>query len=431
MAAFKKAFSNRPFVGALLFVVFLYAFEEYFFGFPQAKFFQMASVYFTPAHWWRTVLSGIGSLLICYIFVRAAFESSRIFQLFYTLLFAISSLVQYGFWKAVERFLSLADLKIAAATPLDTWTGATTLYFNWHFVLPLIAFVAFLFLFSHPQNLKVSWIKLASVFLLVALLTSFYSFTNQSPALGTSLSAFYQTIARSVADNMLPSKREIIKYHQSGTPNNNIVLVIDESIRGDHLGINGYARETTPFLSLLDRTESGFISWGPAVSGATCSYPSNALILTGVRPELNQFELTTNYPTVFQYAKSMGYKTYYMDAQTNSLWNGLTDQDISFIDEWYKASDFGDDYQSDFQAADEISRIVSKSVGNLIVLNKRGVHFLYESSYPPEAAVWLPLPGESYGHPEFIANSCRSKNTFLCSILILWNDRSNDRSLLF
>jgi hypothetical protein len=36
MAAFKKAFSNRPFVGALLFVVLLYAFEELLFGFPQA-----------------------------------------------------------------------------------------------------------------------------------------------------------------------------------------------------------------------------------------------------------------------------------------------------------------------------------------------------------------------------------------------------------
>jgi glucan phosphoethanolaminetransferase (alkaline phosphatase superfamily) len=236
-------------------------------------------------------------------------------------------------------------------------------------------------------------------------LTSFYSLTNQSPALGTSLSAFYQTIARFVTDNMLPSKREIMKYHHPGRPKNNVVLVIDESIRGDHLGVNGYARETTPFLSLLDRTEAGFTSWGLAVAGATCSYPSNALLLTGVRPELGQFETTMNYPTLFQYAKSMGYKTYYMDAQTNSLWNGLTDQDVSYIDEWFKAGDFGNDNKSDFRAADEISRIVAKGVGNFIVLNKRGVHFLYESSYPPEAAVWVPLPGENYNHPEFIVNS--------------------------
>ena len=405
MAAFKKAFSNRPFVGAVLFVVFLYVFEELLFDFPQAKFLQIASIYFTPWHRWVTFLSGIVSMMICYFFVWAALGSPRIFQVLYTFFFALSSLVQYGFWKAVGRFMSSPDLKIAAATPFDTWTGATTLYFNWYFVLPLIAFIACLLIFSKRQNLKISFIRLGSVFLLIVLLTSLYALTNQEPDLGLSLSAFSQTITRFVMDDMLPSKREIIKYHHPGVPKNNIVLVIDESIRGDHLSVNGYARDTTPLLNRLDSTEDGFHSWGLAVSGATCSYPSNALILTGVRPGIDKFEMTVNYPTVFQYAKSIGYKTYYMDAQTNSLWNGLTDQDVSFIDKWFKASDFGNDCESDFRAADMISEIVSKGAGNFIVLNKRGVHFLYESSYPSEGAVWFPLPGDYNSHPEFISNS--------------------------
>ena len=65
-------------------------------------------------------------------------------------------------------------------------------------------------------------------------------------------------------------------------PKNNIVLVIDESIRGDHLSVNGYKRETTPFLDALSQEDS-FYNWGLAVAGATCSHPSNSLILTGVR----------------------------------------------------------------------------------------------------------------------------------------------------
>lgn len=68
MAAIKKALSNRPFMGAILFVVFLYIFEELWFDFPQEKYFQIASVYFTPPHKLIAFLSGIGSMLICYFF---------------------------------------------------------------------------------------------------------------------------------------------------------------------------------------------------------------------------------------------------------------------------------------------------------------------------------------------------------------------------
>jgi glucan phosphoethanolaminetransferase (alkaline phosphatase superfamily) len=112
-----------------------------------------------------------------------------------------------------------------------------------------------------------------------------------------------------------------------------------------------------------------------------------------------------------------------MDAQTNTLWNGLTDQDVSFIDQWFKASDFGNDCESDFRAADMISKIVSKGVGNFIALNKRGVHFLYESSYSREAAVWLPLPREYSSQPELISNSydngiLYNVNTFFERLLI-------------
>jgi glucan phosphoethanolaminetransferase (alkaline phosphatase superfamily) len=222
---------------------------------------------------------------------------------------------------------------------------------------------------------------------------------------------------------MLPSEREVVSYCHPELPRNNIVLVIDESIRGDHLSINGYGRETTPFLSQLAKKEEDFHSFGLAVAGATCSYSSNALILTGVRPGIDEFERTVNYPTLFQYAKTMGYTTYYMDAQTNSLWNGLTDQDLSSIDSWLKARDFGDDLNSDFRAADRIAEIVLGSTGNFIVLNKRGVHFLYESSYPSEAAVWFPLPGDYLKDPSLVLNSydngvLYNVNTFFERLLV-------------
>lgn len=403
-AAFKKVFSNRPFIGALLFALFLYIFEEWLFDFRQGIFLQYAVAFFSPQEKLIAFASSIGSFALCYFFAWAALKSSYFFQVFYVFLFTVSSLVQYGFWKAVERFLSAADLRIAAATPIDTWKGAGVLYFDWRFILPIIVFIFLLLLFSERQSFKPDLVKFGFVFLFLVVLIFCYTFAGDHINLGVSFSSFYQTITRFEIDNVMPPRRERIDSQQLNAPPNNIVLVIDESIRGDHLAINGYGRDTTPIFGRLAERENGFINFGLAVAGATCSYPSNALLLTGVRPGIDDFEMTMNYPTVFQYAKAMGYRTYYMDVQANSFWNGLTDSDVSFIDSWSKAIDFGDDIESDFRAADEIVKIISKGHGNFIVLNKRGVHFLYENSYPANAAVWLPLPGDYAQHPELISN---------------------------
>jgi glucan phosphoethanolaminetransferase (alkaline phosphatase superfamily) len=294
---------------------------------------------------------------------------------------------------------------------MDTWKGASILFFDWRVLLPVIVFIFWLFLFSERQRWKTSFKKLGSIFFLIVILNFAYALRPSPTNLGLSYSSFFQTIARFIMDDTLRPKREILSGSPAArTPGNNIILIIDESIRFDHLSLNGYERETTPFLDGFAAREDGFHNFGLAVSGATCSYASNTLLLTGVRPGLDDFQNTSSYPTLFQYAKAMGYKTYYMDAQTNSFWNGLTDRDVAFIDSWLKAVDLGDDLESDFRAADRIVKIASTSSGNFIVLNKRGVHFLYENSYPSEAAVWLPLPGDNAS--AYAANRRLISNTY-------------------
>ena len=423
MAAFRKVLSNRPVIGAVFYIALLYIFEECLFDFPQAKLLRFAMSFLSQDGKLIVLASSSASYVFFWFVVWVIFRSSRRFQVLYVFLFALSSLVQYGYWKAVDRFLLPADLKIATATPLNTWMSASELFFDWRFIVPVIVLTCFLILFSERETWKPSFIKFGYVILSLVGLTAVQILMGNHLNLGLSFSSFCQTITRSVVDTMTVGGREILQYHHPDAPQNNIVLVIDESIRGDHLGINGYERETTPFLEVLASREEGFRNFGLAVAGATCSYSSNALILTGVRPGLDEFEFTARYPTIFQYAKAMGYKTYYMDAQTNSLWNGLTDRDISFIDSWFKARDFGNNRQSDFLAADRIAEIVSTGTGNFIVLNKRGVHFLYESSYPIESAVWLPLPEDYESHPELVSNAydngvLYNVNTFFERLLV-------------
>jgi glucan phosphoethanolaminetransferase (alkaline phosphatase superfamily) len=405
MSNLGKAFSNRQFTGTLLFVLLLYAFEEWLFNSPQRDFFKLIATFRSQNEIMLASLSGIVSFIYCFLFVWVALGSTWPFRFLYIILFTLPMLVQYGFWKAVGRFMSMPDLQIATATPLSTWLGADALFFNWHFIVPSISFFLLLVFIKGTLPGKKSLIAFASVFFFTLLTGLVYHFStnNSTLSLGPSLSSFYQTSAQFIAEDLLPSKREILAPAKHDLPQNNIILVIDESIRGDHLSINGYERETTPFLDSLS-LQNDFHNWGLAVAGATCSYPSNSLILTGVRPGLDEFNQSKQYPTLFQFAKTMGYTTSYMDAQTNSLWNGLTSQDFVYVDHWYKAVDFGEDYQSDLRAADLITQIVAGKTGNFIVLNKRGVHFLYEGSYPPENTIWTPIPNDYTRQPELVKN---------------------------
>ncbi|OQY87581.1 MAG: hypothetical protein B6D38_12370 [Anaerolineae bacterium UTCFX1] len=121
---FRKVFSNRAFTGALVFVTFLYVFEEILFDFPQIRFFQIILIFRPLDEKLIAVLSGIASLAILFWFTWASLNLPSKVRIVPVFLLTVTSLVEYGFWKAVKRFMSSADLQIALSTPYSTWKGA-------------------------------------------------------------------------------------------------------------------------------------------------------------------------------------------------------------------------------------------------------------------------------------------------------------------
>jgi lipid A ethanolaminephosphotransferase len=183
--------------------------------------------------------------------------------------------------------------------------------------------------------------------------------------------------------------RTRVTYRAAAPPTNNIVFVVDESVRGDHLGIDGYERDTTPLLAIL--SSSGKLkNWGIASSGATCSIESNNLLLTGLHDlpdtDFNVYKL----PTIFQYAKAAGYKNYYFDGQLSTVWNGKASDLDDY--EWINAKNFAalQPYEIDHEIAARVRQIVASGTGNFIWINKRGTHKPYERAYPADANVWQP-----------------------------------------
>ena len=196
--------------------------------------------------------------------------------------------------------------------------------------------------------------------------------------------------------------RHTLAFQGQNTPGNNIVFIVDESVRADHLSLNGYEKPTTPFLDDLSR-KNLIKNWGVAVSGTTCSTTSNNLVLTGLT-ELPDYDYQIYYlPTIFRYAKAMNYKTHYIDGQVSAQWNGKP-SDLADFGEWTKADDIKgkveNRYEIDAEVARKIKEITQNSTGNFIWVNKFGVHLPYTDSYPNPESNSSKVFREDIYHPD-------------------------------
>lgn len=177
-----------------------------------------------------------------------------------------------------------------------------------------------------------------------------------------------------------------------------LVLIVDESIRADILGINGYSKDTTPYLRSL---ANGLVNFGLAASASNCSDYSNLILRTGVRKEAipDQDQTSLKMPSIWQFTRRAGYYNVYLDAQSAEAWgnfqNFMTEHEAASIDEIVRLRQ-ETAYESDGVARDRLIDLLKKPGKTFIMLNKYGIHFPYFRSYPEESNLFTPAlaPGE-------------------------------------
>jgi glucan phosphoethanolaminetransferase (alkaline phosphatase superfamily) len=335
------------------------------------------------------------SLVWAVFFFRVSFTSKYWIKVFCLLLFVVAAFFEYGYQNAFARFSSVEDLRIALFDATSEQRRSSILvYVDWRAAIPCVAYAALLFKFRSSQRhswkmLGLALVSLAGFFALVSPYTS-----GQFPTI--SLDAFLRTASLSPWKwaSGYHGPRDTVDIHPAQPPQNNIILVVDESVRGDHLSINGYGRATTPYLDEL-LAQHQLYNWGIAASGGTCSEKSDSLLFTGMT--LDELPDTTfqlrRRPNIFQYAKAMGYKTHFLDGQKDAYWLG-TSYDKQYLDEWQPPSSFPvpDIVDVDAEMARKISAIVNGSTGHFILVIKRGVHYPYRTSFPVTAGLeWQPI----------------------------------------
>lgn len=217
----------------------------------------------------------------------------------------------------------------------------------------------------------------------------------------------------------------------------NIVLVVDESVRGDFLSINNPAARTTPFLESQSHRIANF---GYASSTHDCSHYANANLRYGTYSADPTNSLLTN-PSIWEYAKHAGYQTTYLDAQRRhgQLQNFMSPRERRAIDYFIQFSDVDAVERSDAfvtkdqRAASVLQDILERTTPQFVIVNKEGVHAPYEGKYPESETQFSPtmMLNESI-HPglprDKLVNSYRnaiawSVDKFFATLLSSRNER--------
>ena len=164
-----------------------------------------------------------------------------------------------------------------------------------------------------------------------------------------------------------------------------IVLVVDESVRGDYISLNDPVIGTTPFLL---SSEKQIVNFGLAVSSANCSIQARLGLRFGIRDgELGgPWKVLRSRASIWQYAQRAGFTTVHVDTYGTAqlLLNGMTVTERGYIDRRIIVHDTPL-YLRDGVAGSSLQALLHDPAPMFILVDKYGAHIPYDRMYPRTA----------------------------------------------
>ena len=158
---------------------------------------------------------------------------------------------------------------------------------------------------------------------------------------------------------------------------NKIVVIMDESVRGDYISLNDATHKTTPFLESF----GNLINFGVAISSGNCSHTSRTIFRFGMRQSdlPDRWRQGLNRPTIWQFAHQAGYRTMHIDA---SFHNELSPLEKTLIDSNITVFE-NPGYLRDQKLVGKLLDALKAQEPAFIYIEKYGVHAPYSTKYPP------------------------------------------------
>jgi glucan phosphoethanolaminetransferase (alkaline phosphatase superfamily) len=357
------------------------------------------------------IMKFLGAFTLVFLQVAALFYLITLlpgpFRVVVLLFSVFIVIVQFSYWLTLSQFMTVTDLFLAVTVSGDHRVEAILSFFKPLVLLYALPYVLVLsvMIFAPPASAFRETLALSllpALYLLASNCALFLHVPERSFHLNP-LTSFLRSALSCKFENLRKyhGPRDVLPvFHSSQRPLDSIIYVIDESVRGSNLSLNGYPRATTPFLQSLE-TRGLLKNLGICVAAASFTHISNAYLITGHNAFPDDDFRTYKNPTIFDYAKKMGYKTVYIDINRvylSSLIKAAGDGHVRSLDRWMTDKSFKEhnidlDATKDVGVASFLSNLLNENGGYFILVNKKGLHFHYCNKYPDDMAstIWKPV----------------------------------------
>ncbi len=238
--------------------------------------------------------------------------------------------------------------------------------------LSIVFLAALQIAFASEKMLKVSFAQ--------------YSPTNYCSAIYEYFDRFHGQLQQAESRHSLS---EIYKFSQEKNPKNfNVIFIIGESLRADHLGLNNYERNTTPHLSQIP----DLLNYTISASFNTTTRSVTSMMSHRTLKDFVDMPPEKSLVSVFH---ELGFKTYWYSAQSSKEFsNGMLNIMASEADDYF----FRDRLQSSLRSNkiyDEalipyMQNAIKEGGNNFIVLHSFGNHVRFYERHPENFTVFTP-----------------------------------------
>lgn len=168
----------------------------------------------------------------------------------------------------------------------------------------------------------------------------------------------------------------------------NIIFVLGETVRADHLSINGYQRETTPLLA-----KQNIISYPNVFTSNTYTAASLPQLLTDKEIAVDK----EKYTSIYSVAKAANFKTTWIGNQTlESSFAAIveTNENVLLVDKF--KSEYSFNKELDETMLPVLEGILGSNNTQLITLHMMGSHWYYENRYSDAFRKYKPVITSKY-----------------------------------
>lgn len=160
----------------------------------------------------------------------------------------------------------------------------------------------------------------------------------------------------------------------------NIIFVVGESQNINNMGVFGYHRDTTPFLSYLDQYNPQAVI-KPTISGAVMTAISLPTLFNAIEKPNGSLQISKGTTNLFYLAKKQGYNTQFYSAQAENQMMIMNIIGLRWIDKLVFPTELGykkSDNMPDSYLINYLKEVnLNSSQPNFIILHQRGSHVPY------------------------------------------------------